>query len=151
MGIFDFLTGKKGPISQDQLRQWSAQYASRKESSPGTAALAAGQYGKAIKEFTTQINFGTKKEEGFLLRSLSHSLKGDPGNGLKDAQEAIKLNQNNSEAFLVRGFAYVQKNDVNEALKDFKKAVALDLHGRGTVGKIAQSAVEAIAGKGYED
>ncbi|MCE1245298.1 MAG: tetratricopeptide repeat protein [Firmicutes bacterium] len=151
MGLFDFLTGKKGPVSQDQLKQWAAQYASRKESSPGTAALAAGQYAKAVKEFTTQVNLGTKKEEAYLLRSLSHSLKGDSGSGLKDAQEAIKINQNNSEAFLIRGFAYIQKNDVNEALKDFKKAVALDLHGRGVVGKIAQSAIESIAGKGYDE
>lgn len=149
MGIFDFLTGKKKLVEYEKLRQWAAQYAGRKGSSAGISAIAGEDYGKAVREFTSQIGSqGSGKPDLYLLRGLAHALKGDTGGSLKDIDKALSMNQNNPEAYLIRGIAMIQKKDKENAIKDFKKTVALDLHGRGAIGNIAQSAIEILEEKG---
>lgn len=144
MGIFDFILGKKGIVDHAQLRQWAARYASRKGSSPGISAVGGGDYTRAIQEFTTQINQDPGKIDGYLLRGMAYALKGEVAKSIKDVDKANSINSNSPEVFLIQGFAMIQKKDREEALKAMKKTVALDLHGRGAFGDIAQNAINTI-------
>jgi len=145
VGIFDFLFSKKeSVITKVMIHKWAARIAARKNSSPGLSAMSVGDLSKAVKEFSTTVKFGTQKEEGYLMRSLAYSLKGDGVRAEKDADSALLINGGNAEGFIMRAFARIQSNKMADALNDFKKAVALDLHRGSVIGEIGQEAIDLI-------
>ena len=149
MGVFDFLFNKKeSVITMNHLKRWGAIYGSTKKgpivSTPGFSALSVGDFDHAVKEFTTSIKFGKKKEEPYILRGFAYVMKGDGKKAIKDAKSALKINRSNCETYLIKAFGECLEAQMTDALDDFKKAVALDLHGSGKIGKIAQEAIDLV-------
>ncbi len=148
MGFMDFIFKKESIITEKHLTKWAGMFGSTKSgpitSSPGFSALSVGDFDRAIKEFTTSIKFGKQKEEPYILRGLAYVLKGDGKKAIKDACSAQKINRTNCESYLIRAMGRCIEAKMPDAIDDFKKAVALDLHGSGRIGKIAQEAIDLI-------
>jgi len=91
----------------------------------GVEAYRAGDYDKAIKEFTLEMFLGIDAPTYF-YRGLSYAGKGDYDNAIADYTEAIRLRPNYTDAYNNRGSAYFRKNDYNRAIADFEAALRID-------------------------
>ena len=107
--------------------------------SPGAAAGAefylkrgegfsgAGEYDRAIADYTTAIQLKPDYAEAYNDRGFAYYLKGDAERAIADYTRAIALRPNYPKAYNSRGVAYMAHGyGAATSVPDFDRAIALD-------------------------
>ena len=108
----------------------------------GEAAIKAGDYDRAIREFTEVIRLingmklnGNSQQIAFLneslaiayrQRALTYELKNDYDRAIADYTETINIDKTDDGTFSKRGLMYMKKNDWDRAIADFTQALRLN-------------------------
>jgi tetratricopeptide (TPR) repeat protein len=88
-------------------------------------ALGAGEYLKAVDEYTLAINDGMKDAKAYGGRALAYAYLSKFEESVKDYNRAIALNNDSSEAFYGRGAVYVRLGEHKKAIKDFDQTLKM--------------------------
>lgn len=91
----------------------------------GEKALSAGEYQKAVDEYTASINDGKKDAKSYGGRALALAYLSKFADSVKDYNRAIALNNSSSEAYYGRGAVYVRMGAHKRAIKDFDKTLKM--------------------------
>lgn len=91
----------------------------------GVIYAKAGQYDKAIEEFSEAIRLDRNDSDSYFARGLAYSAKNQFDKSVEDYTKAIALNPMNAEAFMQRGFDW-PVNQPDRAIEDFSKVIALN-------------------------
>jgi tetratricopeptide (TPR) repeat protein len=91
----------------------------------GQAALARGDFGEAIKQFTAAITQGAKQAEAYRGRALARFRSGDLKGAVGDFTELIRLAPEDAGAYAGRGLALVEQGESKKALGDIDQALLL--------------------------
>lgn len=86
---------------------------------------AAGEYDRAIEDFTRSIEGHSEFTEAYFERGKLRGINGDLDGAIKDLGEAIRLSPDEERFFFVRGQAYGNKQNFHLALADFNTVVQL--------------------------
>ncbi len=95
----------------------------------------AGDFDKAILEFTKAIELEPDNPDGYSGRGLAYVLAKEYDKSFEDLNTVITIVENSSDrvsyinpevAYFFRGIAYTAKGDDNLAIRDFSKAIELN-------------------------
>ena len=86
----------------------------------------AGDYRRAIADYTEAIRFDRTNPFSFSSRGNAYLKEFDYENAIADYTDAIRLNPKNPSHYQARGYVYILKQDNDRALADFTEATRLD-------------------------
>jgi tetratricopeptide (TPR) repeat protein len=86
----------------------------------------AGDYDKAIVEYTEAIRLDSKNAWAFFNRAIAYEHKGDTDKALADYDEDIRLDSGNPSPYVNRGTIYDDKGEYDKAIADYNEAIRLD-------------------------
>jgi len=89
----------------------------------GGEEMQAGQYGKAIKRFTSVIRAKPQFAEGWNKRATAYYLAGEYDKSIADCREVLKRNPRHFGALSGMGLVYTKLEQYDEALKWFREAL----------------------------
>ena len=92
----------------------------------GEQFYKAGDWDKALTEYTAAINSYANFTEAFISRGNTWLKKGDWGRAIEDFTRSIRLEGNRAELYNYRGFARSQRGELNLAIEDFSRAISLN-------------------------
>jgi len=87
--------------------------------------LNAGEYGRAIAEFTEAIRLDPEDADAYSGRALAYYRKLDFDSAIAEFTEAIRLDPTKADAYYWRGWAYFGKDDYDGAIADLTEAIRL--------------------------
>ena len=91
----------------------------------GVSASQAGDYDKAIAEYTEAIRLDPKDAVAYYNRGLAYGNKDETDKEIADCTEAIRLDPKFALAYNNRGWAYAKKREKAKAEADFEQAKKL--------------------------
>ena len=91
----------------------------------GNARAAAGEYGKAVEDFSRCLELSPGYWKAYNNRARIFTDAKELDKALKDYAAAIELNPLEPRLFLNRGNAYFLKGDNSMAIRDYDRALAL--------------------------
>ena len=91
------------------------------------AAVASGDFDKAIADFTEAIRLDPKEAVAYYKRGMAYGAKGDHDKAIADYTEAIRLNPKSAEAYINRGVVYAGKGEKAKAEADFDQTKKLGM------------------------
>ena len=94
--------------------------------SRGRSQHVAGNYDRAIADFTEAIRLDPKNFSAFTSRGFSYLLKGDNDLAIADLSEAIRLAPTSVMTYALRGDAYQNKRDFENAFSDYTEVIRRD-------------------------
>jgi lipoprotein NlpI len=103
-----------GPKSVIVLHNWR-----------GNAYYAAGDYDRAIQDYSQAIQLDPKSAVYLSNRGNAYADKGDYDSAIKDFDKAIELNPKSSNVYSSKGFAFARKGDYDSAIKYYSQAIQL--------------------------
>lgn len=86
----------------------------------------AGDYHRAIADYTAAIRLDPKNAIAFSDRGYAYMRKGDDDSAIADFTEAIRLDPKQAFHYSSRGVAYSLKRDYGRAIADYTKAIRLN-------------------------
>ena len=98
--------------------------------SRGISYLNAGQFDKAISDFTIAIQHEPNDAALWNLRGVAYYRSAQFGHAVSDFSRAIKLDPNNVLFLTNRADAYRKTDRPELALKDLERALELDAHNK---------------------
>ena len=93
----------------------------------GDCYRLAGQYDKAIEEFTKAIRLSPWEFFPYYRRGWCYELKGNITKAMADYNRAIKKCDLYAYSYLMRGELLLGQGKVDDAMKDFERVLELDL------------------------
>jgi lipoprotein NlpI len=96
--------------------------------SRGNRYARAGDYDRAIADYTKAIHLDPKLDYTFWRRGLAHTRKKEHERAIADYSQAIRLNPNRAPAYVGRGYAYHSKGDYDRAIADYDEAIRISPH-----------------------
>jgi len=91
----------------------------------GNAARSAGEFDKAIANFSEAIRLRPDDVSALMSRGNVYESKGDDDRAIGDYSEAIRINPDFALAFNNRGNAYAHKGNQFRAIADYTEAIRL--------------------------
>jgi len=91
----------------------------------GNACLAARDYPKAERDFSTVLKIQDRRVEPWIKRSEARRLRGAYREALDDASRAVRLSGDNALALTARGEAYLRMGHLQAAAHDLERAIEL--------------------------
>ena len=85
----------------------------------------AGNYNRAIAEYSRSISLRANNASAFVSRGNAHRRRGDINRAIEDYSQAINLGNRYPEVFNFRGFLYTARGDLRQAIADFTQAIRL--------------------------
>lgn len=92
----------------------------------GMAYFAMGAHQRALKDFTSAINYDQDGERGFANRGLCYRVLKKYERALQDFNKALKLNPNRPESYFGRAQTYYDMQQNTLAIEDCERA--LNIH-----------------------
>ena len=92
----------------------------------GEQFYKAGDYDKALTEYTAAINIYANFTEAFISRGNTWLKKSNWSRAIDDFSRAIRLEGNRAELYNYRGFARTQRGENNLAIEDFTRAISIN-------------------------
>jgi len=87
--------------------------------------LNAGEYERAIADFSEAIRLDPKNANAYRVRGFTYFFKCDYDSAIADYTEAIRLDPTNAAAYYWRARAYLAKGQPAAAERDFAQAKRL--------------------------
>ncbi|BDA71613.1 hypothetical protein CAL7716_057790 [Calothrix sp. PCC 7716] len=94
--------------------------------SEGLKKFKAGDYVRAIEDYTQAIKINPNHADAYSNRGLAYNNLGDYQAAIYDCSEAIKINPNHSYAYNNRGLAYNNLEDYKAGIYDYNKAIKIN-------------------------
>ena len=92
----------------------------------GVALRAAGEFDKAIAEFSRAVLLDPQNSLAYEGRGNAHVNKGEFDKAIADYTHALKIEPALALVYVNRGLAYAKKKDSDKAIADYTSAVSLD-------------------------
>jgi tetratricopeptide (TPR) repeat protein len=102
-----------------------------------------GDYGGAVRDFTTVIQAYPYLSEGYFNRGIAYQRQSNWKAAIADFDQTLRLDPEFADAYLARGQIYAQLGDHEAALGDLQQSAALFQQQGNAVGY--QQAIDAIA------
>ena len=100
--------------------------ASRLANERGVAALDAGDFDRAISEFSTAIRLDQNNSIGYFNRGIAYFNKTDFDRAISDFTQAVRIDPNFADAYYWRGYCHMYKLDFARAIPDFENVLRID-------------------------
>jgi tetratricopeptide (TPR) repeat protein len=91
----------------------------------GEQLYRAGDYDKAIAEYSRSIKLKEDYTEAFVSRGNAWRRKGDADRAIADYSRALSLKADYAEVYNYRGFLYAGQGNHEEAIADYSRALKL--------------------------
>jgi Flp pilus assembly protein TadD len=91
----------------------------------GNAALAKGDYARAIALLTAAIEKEPDNATAYATRGMAYYSKQDYDRAIADYSEVIRLKPTLGRAYAARAVAYKEKAEFDKAIADFEEAIRL--------------------------
>ena len=92
----------------------------------GITFYRAGEYNKAISDFTSAIGKDPDYAFSYYNRATAYYNKNDFGAAITDLGKAIELGMNYGFSYYLRGTARLARKDYEKAIEDFDKSASLE-------------------------
>lgn len=92
----------------------------------GEQFYKAGNYDKAINEYTAAINSNREFIDAFVSRGNAWLKKKDYSRAIDDYTQSIRLDNSRAELYNYRGFARSSSGSINLAIEDFSRAISIN-------------------------
>jgi len=112
--------------AQPQQQQQNTQQQAKAAYDRGVTAFVAGNYDRAIAEFTEAIRLNSNYADAYYVRGGAYFEKRDYDRAIADYTRAISINPNFADAYQDRGITYSEKEDYDRAITDHSQAIRLN-------------------------
>jgi tetratricopeptide (TPR) repeat protein len=89
----------------------------------GNNSYKAGDYEKAIEEYTESIALNAAYANAYVSRGNAYSRKKDYSRAIEDYSRALRIKCGYAEAYNYRGYAYSETGDFERAIADYTQAL----------------------------
>ena len=91
----------------------------------GMAYFAMGHHQRALKDFSSAINYDPESDRGYANRGLCYRVLKKCEKALQDFNQTLKINPNRPESYFGRAQTYYDMQQFNQALDDCEKALGI--------------------------
>lgn len=91
----------------------------------GMAYFAMGSHQRALKDFSSAINYDSENDRGYANRGLCYRVLKKPERALQDFNQALKINPNRPDGYFGRAQTCYDMQQYDQALDDCQKALGI--------------------------
>jgi putative GTP pyrophosphokinase len=91
----------------------------------GMAYFAMGHHQRALKDFSSAINYDPENDRGYANRGLCYRVLKKCEKALQDFNQTLKINPNRPESYFGRAQTYYDMQQFDQALDDCEKALGI--------------------------
>jgi tetratricopeptide (TPR) repeat protein len=91
----------------------------------GEKLYKAGDYDKAIAEYSRSINSKTDYADAYISRGNAYRKKGDLNRAIDDYTRALQYKNDLAEVYNYRAYAYAEKGEAGRAIDDYSRAIRI--------------------------